>query len=37
MVHFLLATPAGLACLAGGLALEGLGATWMARIMAAAT
>lgn len=29
---FLLRTPAGLACLATGLALDGLGAAWMARI-----
>lgn len=37
MVRFLLATPLGWACLTGGLALEGLGAAWMARIMASAT
>jgi tight adherence protein B len=29
---FLLRTPAGLACLAGGLALDGLAALWMARL-----
>ncbi|HMK11920.1 MAG TPA: hypothetical protein VK461_10090, partial [Acidimicrobiales bacterium] len=29
---FLFQTPAGLACLAVGLALDGLGAAWMARI-----
>jgi len=31
-VGFLVATPLGLLCLALGLSLEGLGATWMARI-----
>jgi tight adherence protein B len=30
---FLLASPLGLACLAAGLALDGLGAVWMARIV----
>ncbi|WP_329488503.1 type II secretion system F family protein [Kitasatospora sp. NBC_01246] len=33
----LLHTPAGLACLAGGAALEGLGAAWTARIVRAAS
>jgi tight adherence protein B len=36
MVRFLVTTPIGWACLVGGLALEGLGAAWMARIMASA-
>ena len=36
VVGFLLTTPAGLACLAVGLALDGLGALWMARIVRAA-
>lgn len=36
MLRFLLTTPIGLASLGGGLALEGLGAAWMARIMARA-
>jgi tight adherence protein B len=34
---FLLTSPAGLACLGAGLALDGLGAHWMGRIVAAAT
>jgi tight adherence protein B len=34
---FLLATPLGLLCLAVGLALDGLGALWMARIVEQAT
>ena len=33
VVAFLVTTPAGLACLAIGLALDGLGALWMARIV----
>ena len=35
-VTFLLTTPVGLGCLAGGLLLEGLGARWMVRITRAA-
>jgi tight adherence protein B len=34
---FLLTSPAGLGCLGAGLALDGLGAHWMGRIVAAAT
>jgi tight adherence protein B len=33
VLHFLLVTPAGLACLGVGLALDGLGALWMARVV----
>ena len=33
VVGFLLTDPAGLACLAVGLALDGIGAAWMARIV----
>ncbi len=33
VLAFLLTEPAGLACLATGLALDGLGAAWMARIV----
>jgi tight adherence protein B len=33
IVDFLLTTPVGLACLAVGLVLDGLGAVWMARIV----
>ena len=36
VIGFLVATPAGLACLLIGLALDGLGALWMARIVAGA-
>jgi tight adherence protein B len=32
--HFLLRTPAGLGCLAAGVALDAVGAWWMARIAA---
>jgi tight adherence protein B len=37
MVRFLLTTPVGLVCLAGGLGLEAAGMVWMSRIVAAAT
>jgi tight adherence protein B len=36
VVAFLISTPVGLACLAIGLALDGVGAWWMARIVAQA-
>jgi tight adherence protein B len=36
VIGFLVTTPAGLACLLIGLALDGLGALWMARIVAGA-